>query len=165
MPIPKIQKNSFTHGEVKPEVLGRGDLRAYANGAAKLRNIFVHPTGGITRRPGLRYIDTLPGLGRLVAFEFNTEQVYLLVFTDLRMGVYRDGVKMVDIVTPWPKEQLKQLAWTQSADTLLVVHPDIRPHKITRTSHIDWTIEPWVSGYFVTRLPTLVVAPPIQLMG
>ena len=88
-------------------------------------------------------MDTTPGAGRLAAFEFNTEQVYLLVFTDLRMDVYQDGTRVADIVTPWSLSQLTQLAWTQSADTLLLVHPDVAPQKITRTSHTDWTIEAW----------------------
>ena len=34
-------KNSFTAGELAPEMLGRADLRAYANGAARLRNVTI----------------------------------------------------------------------------------------------------------------------------
>lgn len=39
-------KTNFTAGEVSPELLGRGDLRAYDNGALALRNLFIFPTGG-----------------------------------------------------------------------------------------------------------------------
>ena len=53
MPRLTLHKTSFTSGEISPRLLGRGDLSAYENGAAKLRNIFVHPTGGISRRGGL----------------------------------------------------------------------------------------------------------------
>ena len=63
-----LHKTSFTSGEISPRLLGRGDLTAYENGAGKLRNVFIHPTGGVTRRPGLRYLDTALGNGRLVAF-------------------------------------------------------------------------------------------------
>ncbi len=136
-------KTSFTAGEISPTLLGRGDLRAYENGAATLRNVFVHPTGGITRRAGLRYIDTARGSGRLVAFEFNTEQVYLLVFTDLHVDVYRDGVNVADFVSPWTAAQVSHLVWVQSADTLLVVHPEVAPKKLTRTSDTAWTITDW----------------------
>ena len=52
----RLLKTSFTAGEVAPPLLGRSDLAAYDNGAAKLRNVFIHPTGGITRRAGLRHI-------------------------------------------------------------------------------------------------------------
>src|SRR5690606_21587299 len=136
-------QNSFTAGELSPLLSGRGDLRAYANGAAKLRNVFIHPTGGLARRAGLRHVDIAPGAGRLVAFEFNTEQVYLLLFTDGRMDVYRDGLKVATVETPWSEAQIAQIYWTQSADTLLVAHPDVPPKKITRTSHADWTVTGW----------------------
>lgn len=45
-------KTNFTAGEVSSELLGRSDLRAYENGALALRNVFIKPTGGITRRAG-----------------------------------------------------------------------------------------------------------------
>ncbi|NQU61008.1 MAG: hypothetical protein HQ512_07745 [Rhodospirillales bacterium] len=143
MPRLTTHKNSFTSGEISPRLLGRGDLSAYENGAAKLRNVFIQPTGGVNRRQGFRYTDTAKGQGRLVAFEFNTEQVYLLVFTDLFVDAYRDGVKVASFATPWTEAQIKQLVWVQSADTLLVVHPDIAPKKITRTSDSNWTVTDW----------------------
>lgn len=143
MPRLTTHKNSFTSGEISPSLLGRGDLSAYENGAALLRNVFIQPTGGVTRRHGLRFIDTARGNGRLVAFEFNTEQVYLLAITDLFIDAYRDGVKVASFATPWTEAQIKQLVWVQSADTLLVVHPDVAPKKITRTSDSSWTVSDW----------------------
>ncbi|MEO5374722.1 MAG: hypothetical protein H7840_10635 [Alphaproteobacteria bacterium] len=136
-------KTNFTQGEVTSELYGRTDLSAYANGAKTLRNVFIQPTGGVTRRAGLRYIDTARGTGRLLSFEFSTEQVYLLVFTNGHVDVYRDGVKATDFSVPWTTEQIRNIAWTQSADTLLVVHPDVTPKKITRTSHTQWSVTDW----------------------
>ncbi len=138
-----IQKTGFTAGEVSPLLLGRGDLRAYENGASKLRNVFIHPTGGVARRSGTRFIDMAKGKGRLVAFEFNTEQVYLLVFTDLFLDVYRDGTKVAGIATPWTEAQVAGINWVQSADTLLVVHPEIAPKKITRSTESNWSLLDW----------------------
>lgn len=138
-----LAKTNFTAGELSLDMLGRGDLAAYANGAMKLRNVFIAPIGGVSRRSGLRHIDMARGPGRLVAFEFNTDQTYLLVFTAGHVDVYADGIKTADFATPWTAEQIRQINWTQSADTLLVVHPEIEPRKITRSSHTTWTIEPW----------------------
>jgi hypothetical protein len=143
MPNQNTVKTNFTAGEISPGLLGRGDLRAYENGAMKLRNVLVASTGGASRRPGLAYVDTAAGPGRLLAFEFNTEQVYLLLLTDLRVEIYRDGVWTAGLDTPWTAGQLDQLSWTQSADTLLIVHPAVKPKKITRTSHTAWTIADW----------------------
>ncbi|MCW9039546.1 MAG: hypothetical protein OQJ76_03540, partial [Rhodospirillales bacterium] len=143
----RLTKTSFASGEVTPDLLGRGDLRAYANGASTLRNVAVLPTGGVTRRPGLRYLDTVldvAGGGRLIAFEFSTEQAYLLALTDGRIDVYRDGAWTASIAAPWSADQIGSINWTQSADTLLVTHPDVAPRAITRTSHTEWTVSEWV---------------------
>ncbi|MDX9862194.1 MAG: hypothetical protein RBS99_14895 [Rhodospirillales bacterium] len=145
MPNLRTLKTSFTGGELSPVLLGRGDLAAYANGAARLRNVFIHPTGGVSRRPGLRHVETAPGDGRLVAFEFNTEQVHLLVFTEGRVDVYPDpaGGGHCHLDTPWTAAQIGRIAWTQSADTLLVLHPDVPPRRITRTAGGAWSVAEW----------------------
>lgn len=137
-------KTTFTSGEISRRLLGRGDLTAYENGALSLRNVFIHPTGGLTRRSGLAYIDTVAGAGRLIDFEFNTEQTYLLALTDLQMDIYQDGVKIETLVTPWSETQLQQINWTQSADTLLICHPDIQPQKLTRSGSGVWSVGAWV---------------------
>lgn len=138
-----LTKTNFTAGELSMDMLGRGDLSAYANGAMKLRNVFIAPVGGVSRRAGLRHVDKARGPGRLIAFEFNTEQTYLLVLTDKRVDVYANGAKVAGFDSPWSVAQLSQLRWSQTADTLLVVHPDVSPRKVTRTSHTAWTIAEW----------------------
>jgi hypothetical protein len=145
----KLAKTSFTAGELSMDMLGRGDLAAYANGAMKLRNVFIAPTGGVSRRAGLRTVDTARGPGRLIPFEFNTEQSYLLVVTAGHVDVYADTVtrglfaRVADFAAPWSEAQIRQINWTQSADTLLVVHPEVPPRKITRSSHGSWTVAAW----------------------
>lgn len=143
--MPRIRqvKTNFTAGEISRRLLGRGDLRAYDNGALSLRNLFIHPTGGVTRRSGLAFVDTARGPGRLVAFEFNTEQVYLLAFSDGVIDVYQDDVRIASVDAPWTAAQLGQITWTQSADTLLVCHPDVAPRKLTRGGATDWTLAEW----------------------
>lgn len=147
-------KLTFSAGELGPRLFGRGDLRAYENGAARLRNVIVHPTGGVSRRPGFYFIDEIAeGPGRLAAFEFNTEQSYLLVFVDLGLKIYRNvpasegqaggAVFDAQLSTPWTLAQLDELSWVQTADTLLVVHPDLPPRQITRVGASAWQSLPW----------------------
>jgi hypothetical protein len=136
-------KTSFAAGELAPELLGRGDLRAFENGARRLRNVVIQPTGGVARRPGLRHVAQLPGPARLVAFEFNTEQTYLLVLTGGLLQVFLGDAEVASLTGPWTEAMLPQLSYTQSADTLLLLHPDMLPQRITRTSHTAWTIAPW----------------------
>ena len=82
-------KTNFTSGEISPLLYGRGDLRPYDNGAAKLRNVFIHPTGGVYRRPGLRLVTETVSPSRLLAFEFNTDQVYLCSFSDYQLNIFQ----------------------------------------------------------------------------
>jgi hypothetical protein len=139
-------KSSFAAGELAPELHGRGDLRAYENGARRLRNVVIQPTGGVARRAGLRHLATLAGPARLVAFEFNTEQTYLLVLTDGRLQVFMGDAEVASIAAPWSAPMLPQLAFTQNADTLLLFHPDLQPKRITRSSHTAWTIADFAFG-------------------
>ncbi len=140
--IKTIQTN-FTAGEISADLVGRGDLAAYNNGAKTLRNVRIFATGGVQRRSGLRHVTTARGDGRLVPFEFNTEQVYLLVFTDLKLDIYADDEFIISLDTPWSEANLAQLTWTQSADTLLLVHPEVPPKRLTRKGATEWTIADW----------------------
>jgi hypothetical protein len=142
MPSVKRSKTSFAAGELAPELLGRGDLRAFENGARRLRNVFIQPTGGVTRRPGLRHVLPLPGPARLIPFEFNTEQTYVMVLTDGALRVLQGDAVVATLAGPWTASMLPQLGFTQSADTLLLVHPQMPPQRVTRTA-TGWTIAPW----------------------
>ena len=139
-------KTNFTSGQINNSLLGRGDLVSYQNGALTLNNVFILPTGGLTRRSGLSYIDTAEGEGRLIAFEFNTQQTYLLAVTDGQIDIYGGGTKDSSIAAPWTSEHIKQLAWTQSADTLLLTHPDVPPKTLTRNTGGTWSLQDW--SYF-----------------
>ena len=143
MPALRRVKTSFTAGELSPELMGRPDLRAYENGARLLRNVFILPTGGVVRRPGLRWLATLPGPARLIPFEFSTEQTYLLALSAGSITVFRGDTAVATIAVPYSAAQLAQVAWTQSADTLLLTHPELPPQRITRTGHTSWQIAPW----------------------
>lgn len=136
-------KTNFTAGEVSRDLLGRGDLRAYENGALELRNLFIFPTGGVTRRAGLGYVDTVAGNGRLISFEFNTEQTYLMVVTNNRIDIYAGGINVQTLSAPWTSAHIPQMTWTQSADTLLMVHPDVAPKKLLRNSLGVFVLEDW----------------------
>ena len=161
MPAIKRTKTSFTAGELAPELLGRADLRAYENGARRLRNVVIQPTGGVSRRPGLRHVAMLPGVARLLPFEFNTEQTYLMVLTAGNLAVYAADRKIAELVAPWTETMLPQIGFTQNADTLLLTHPDMRPQKVQR-SNTGWSMTPWAftqDAYFRFAAPEVTLTP------
>jgi hypothetical protein len=140
-------KTSFVSGELAQQVFGRIDKDFYFKGADKLRNVYVDPLGGVYKREGMRLVDrTYENQNvKLVDFAFNTEQLYLIVFSHQRMRVYKDDVLVADITGQAPLNdittaRLNDLKYTQSSDTLIITHEDIKPIKITRTSHTVWNI-------------------------
>lgn len=87
-----IQTN-FTAGELSPRLEGRVDLQKYQNGARLLENMIVLPHGGVTRRPGFRFVAEVKDSTRpvrLIPFEFSAEQAYVLELGDRTMRFYRD---------------------------------------------------------------------------
>lgn len=147
----------MNRGELDPLLLGRIDIQAYYNGLRKATNVLTIPQGGVKRRPGQEFLGQAFGDGRLENFSFSTEQNYLLVFTDLRMQIYKDGVLQTNINgsgndwldTPWTSEQLKEFDFIQSADTAIITHPNIAPQSITRMSDTEWN----VSGLPLSNIP------------
>jgi hypothetical protein len=142
-------KSSFAAGELAPELYGRADLRAFENGARRLRNVVIQPTGGVARRPGLRHVATLGGAARLIPFEFNTEQTYLIALTAGTLTVFRNEAEVARLPAPWTAAMLPQIAFTQNADTLLLFHPEMAPKRVTRTGHTSWTM----ADFAFTREP------------
>lgn len=78
---------------------------------------------------------------RIINFEFNTEQSYIMVLTDKNIAVYLDGVLQVDIYLPdVATGRLADVNWAQSADSLLLFHEDFAPKIIQRQGADDyWT--------------------------
>ncbi len=142
-------QTSFTSGVLNPAFAARTDIQHYYQGARRGLNVIFPKEGGARGRWGLLYIADLLGDGRPIDFEFNTEQIYTLWFGELKMQVFKDDVLVTNIngsgndflVTPWTLAQAKALDYTQSADTLVLVHPDVQPRRIVRgATDATWTI-------------------------
>jgi len=153
-----IQTN-FSTGELDPLLRARVDLTAYQNALEKATNVVCQPQGGIRRRPGTRYVTSLPNSStesaangvRLVEFEFSTSDSYMLCFTHNRMYIFKNKSLITNINgsgNPYLNTsgvsltgaRLANIVWTQSADTLIVVHPDIAPIEIVRGANdASWT--------------------------
>jgi hypothetical protein len=154
-----IQTN-FSTGELDPLLRARVDLTAYANALEEATNVVCQPQGGIRRRPGLKYLASLPNSStesaangvRLVEFEFSTTDSYMLCFTHNRMYIFKNEALVTNINgtgNPYLDTSavgligsaLANVVWTQSADTLIVVHQDVAPVKIVRgASDSLWTV-------------------------
>lgn len=148
---------NFSVGELDPLLRSRVDLDAYKNALAKATNVLIQPQGGLRRRPGLKHTLELENTGaasagngvRLVPFQFSVTDSYMLCFTHQRMYIIKNGAVVANIngsgnnflaVAAITSSMVDDMCWTQSADTLIVVHPDLPPQRIVRgATDANWT--------------------------
>ena len=123
-------QNSFAHGEVAPEFYARDDI----NGLSHLENMDVLPSGGLTRRRGLKHITTLRDNSRLAAFSVDENENYILVLSAGHVQIYSGDTRVADLLAPWGQDDLQNLQYAQRFDTMIFVHPDYQPQILRKTT-------------------------------
>ena len=141
---------SFAAGELAPSLWARVDLAKYHVGAKTMRNFFVLASGGAANRPGTQFVaqvkDTTHPV-RLIPFQFNTSQTYVLEFGHQYMRVIVNGGLVLNpdgsvyvMGTPYAGADLALLKFTQSADVMTICHPNYAPRDLSRTAPNGWTL-------------------------
>jgi hypothetical protein len=170
-----IQTN-WTSGELTPRMLGRIDLSKYYNGAQLIKNFITQIHGGAIRRSGTRFITnvkTQSSLTRLIPFQYNVAQTYMLEFGAGYIRFYRDNGQLTfagvptEITSPYTEAQLRDLKFIQSADVLTICHPSIQPRQLSRTAGDDanpatWTLakhQPTDGPYIDLNTTAITITP------
>ena len=130
---------NFTSGELTPLLSSRVDSNAYKNGTKKLRNFRMLSQGGIRRRGGFRYLQTLTNTAyQSEAYIYDEDEAYILLFSNTKLEVIDITAPTVITQTitscPWTTAMIGELKVSQSGDTMVVVHPDMAMQKLTRTA-------------------------------
>lgn len=172
MPKASPAFTSFNAGEWSPLLEGRQDVAKYASALRRMVNFFPKIQGPAVRRPGTRHVaevDDSARFTRLLQFEFSVEQAYIVEAGHLYFRFYRDNGRIedppglpVEIASPYAEADLPQLKYAQSADVLYLFHPDFMPRKLSRTSHIAWTLSnvvPQDGPYLVTNSTATTLTP------
>ena len=142
-------QSNFTAGELSPRLEGQVDFKKYFNGCSELTNMIVYPHGGATRRGGMYFVSEVKDSTkevRIVPFEFNVTQSYVLEFGNLYIRFYKDngqiqsGAAAYEIATPYLEAELIELHFAQSADVMYICHSNHAPRKLSRTGHTSWTL-------------------------
>lgn len=151
MALLDVMRGNFSNGEMSPLMLARLDVERVRNAAALLDNWLVLTQGGVTRRPGLRYVATAKHADRLCLvrpFEPSTTEAYILEVGHEYLRFYRDGARIevasvpVEVATPYAEDDLRLLRTAQSNDVMILVHPTHAPRRLSRLSDTDWTLSP-----------------------
>lgn len=141
-------QTSFTAGEISPRLQARFDLDAYYTGAAKLRNFICLPHGPILKRQGTTFVAEAGGASpRLIPFKFSVTQSMVLEFGDKYIRFYFKGGQLTNedgtpytLTSPYSAEQVKDLDFAQSGDTIFLVHPSVQPQRLVRHGNTNWAI-------------------------
>lgn len=140
---------SFTAGELSPALWARVDLAKYATGLKTAVNLFIHAHGGASNRPGLEFIREVKTSSletRLIPFQFNTEQSYVLEFGNGYARVFRDGGVVLsgavpyEFAIPYNTAALPNLTFIQEADVMYICHTGYAPRKLSRLADDNWTL-------------------------
>ena len=142
---------NFTAGIFSPRLSGRVDISKYFNACRTIHNMIVYPHGGASRRFGTVFVaetksSALGRTCRLIPFQFNIEQAYMLEFGHQYIRFYMNNGQIVtggvpyEIATTYSTSLLPALQYVQNADTMRIVNQSVYPKILTRTDHTAWTL-------------------------
>ena len=129
------QQFSFANGMLDPALDARSDVKAYHAGARDLTNVLGLAQGGVETRGGLRHVaEITPPEGetnvRLARFAFSVETTYLVVFSHQRIQIFQNDAEVGSVAEGFDSSELPDIAWTQSLDTMILVHPSHAPRRL-----------------------------------
>jgi hypothetical protein len=142
--MPKKIINNFNGGELSPYLYGRADFPKYSTGCIKMENFIPLTYGGVTKRPGSKYIANTDGNNKanLVPFIVNVTDKYVLEFTANTIKVYKDEALLgVSINTPYTESEINELTFVQSVDVLFIAHKNHPVSTLSRYSETNWSYE------------------------
>ncbi|WP_343561722.1 hypothetical protein [Kiloniella sp. b19] len=143
---------NFTRGELSPFLQARETAELYAAGLEICENFMPLYHGGLTRRPGTRFVANTkyPGrFSRLITFEYSTEDTYVIEIGHEYMRFFRNFAVIEDpnnagqpyeLASPYTEEQLRALRFEQDDNSIFLVHRDHPPKELKRTNHADWSL-------------------------
>jgi len=139
---------NWTSGELSPMLFGRVDINKYFNGAQTIENFIIRAFGGAFRRPGTYYAGTTKystSAVRLIPFEFNTEQAYVIEMGDRYLRFFMKNGQILglggvpyEVSTNYLASEVFDVKFAQSADTMYLTHPSHSITTLTRTAHDSW---------------------------
>tara|TARA_E500000305_G_C4027431_1_gene242650 strand:+ start:150 stop:2336 length:2187 start_codon:yes stop_codon:yes gene_type:complete len=135
-------KTTFQAGELDPLMDMRSDVNAYANGAKQMQNVSLFSQGGFKRRNGTKLYASLSGNARLVGFDFDDNEQYILAFGNNRVDIYYlETDALVQSITgcAWTTSILFEMQFTQAGDTMIITHPSMVTQKLFRTGLTTFT--------------------------
>lgn len=157
--LPRHLISDFSRGEISPLLNGRSDKPWYHQGGSIVENLICLPTGGVTRRPGTRYVAALKDVTgeaaadqkqRLISFRYNQTSTWILEFGHEYIRVFKgsnhsqiqSGGSPFEVVTPFQGAEVFELGHRRIGLKLYLTHPTYNPRILSWDGSTDdgWTI-------------------------
>ncbi len=131
--------NTFSNGEVSPQLDARTDIEKYAASCRQLVNMLPLVYGTVTRTPGTQFVakgKLTPANVRLIPFVYSQNIAYVCEFGNLYIRFYYQGAQLqvggtpVEVVTPYLVADLPSLQFRQVGETMWLVHSDYAPMQL-----------------------------------
>lgn len=148
-----LLQSSFNAGAISPRLAGRTDFKKYGASVAEMSNVIGIASGPAIFRPGTKFINATrdSGVGkksRLIPFKFNTQQAFILEFSEGKIRFYKnDGIILsggvpYEITTPYLEADLPNITFTQDSSVLYLAlgSNTIPPKVLVRLSDTNWQL-------------------------
>jgi len=137
-------------GENSPLIAGRIDSQAHEMGAQRMENFIPMLTGGLRKRPGTWYDGTTADNkeARLIDWLLSDGNCIILELTAGLIRVWQGNEQYQvtqQISSAYTEEQLHNIHYAASANSMWLVHSEQRPMKLT-----------WNGVYVTSSFPTFV---------
>lgn len=165
---------SFNAGQVSPLMEARADFEKYNSSCRTVENMLVTVQGPVLKRPGTKYIAAAKsGSVRLIPFEYSTDDAYVLEMGNAYIRFYRDGGQILDggdpyeITTEFDTDEVWDIQYTQTDNSMYLADGNDPPQVLTRTAHDSWTIADvdFTTGPFLPENTTATTITPSGTTG
>jgi hypothetical protein len=152
-------QTNFNGGEISRRLHARFDLNLYDIGLAELTGWVPLPEGGLDACPGFIQVAMAAGPCRLLPFEFNATQGYVVEMSAGKARFYTNDARIeaggvpVELALPYTLAEIQALTYEQSYDVLYLFHGQHQTLQLVRTGADTFETEPLVleNGPFETR--------------
>ena len=148
----RILRQSFSGGEISPQLYGRFDLEKFTQAVEVSENFITLPHGPAINRAGFRFVHEVKNSNsftRLIPFNFSSTQTFAI---ELGAGYFRfhtqGGTLLTPTLLPYEVENpyleadLPLIKYSSDGDVITFVHKNYPPSELTRISNLNWTFTP-----------------------
>jgi hypothetical protein len=155
-----LMQTSFNGGELSDFMLGRPDHAMWPISLAEMVGFAPRPQGPAEACPGFLHVEMAPGPCRLIAFEPETTQGYVIEASDELLRFYTNDVLLRDgddapvtVAAPWTYDQVRALDVEPSVDVAYMFHLEVRTRLLERVAADEFALSDveFLNGPFLDR--------------